>query len=192
MIIGCTGNYRKEEFYYILQKVHTILSKENIEFIISSDLEKNTEFNIPHYYTIMEFSQLVEKCDLLLAIGGDGTILSTVRRIGQNMKPIMGIHIGGLGFLSECTENNLKESINSILKNDYIVTQRMLLEVQITPENDAKQTLWALNDIVVDHGKSGRILKTKIKSEGRQNQILSVDTTNEGVIPYFKRMDKQI
>ena len=41
MIIGCTGNYRKEEFYPILQKVHTILGNENIEFLISSDLEKN-------------------------------------------------------------------------------------------------------------------------------------------------------
>ena len=162
MIIGCTGNYRKQEFYTILQKVHTILSDKNIEFIISSDLEKNTDFYTPRDYKIMEFSQLVDKCDILFAIGGDGTILSTVRRLEQNMKPIMGIHIGGLGFLSECTEKNLTESINSILNNDYVVTQRMLLEVQITPENDAKQILWALNDIVVDHGYSARLLKAEV------------------------------
>ena len=62
----------------------------------------------------MEFSLMVEKCDMLFAIGGDGTILSTVRRLEQNMKPIMGIHIGGLGFLSECTEDNLSESISYI------------------------------------------------------------------------------
>lgn len=162
MIIGCTGNYRKEEFYPILQKVHTILGNENIEFLISSDLEKNIEFNIPGDYTIMDFLELVDKCDILFAIGGDGTILSTVRRLEQNMIPIMGIHIGGLGFLSECTEKNLTESIHSILKNDYMVTQRMLLEVQITSENDEKQILWALNDIVVDHGPSARLLKAEV------------------------------
>ncbi len=50
MIIGCTGNYRKQEFYTILQKVHTILSDKNIEFIISSDLEKNTDFLTPRDY----------------------------------------------------------------------------------------------------------------------------------------------
>ena len=163
MIIGCTGNYRKEEFYVILQKVYSILKDENVEFLISSDLEKNTEFEIPNEYIIMEFLQLVEKCDVLFAIGGDGTILSTVRRLEQNMKPIMGIHIGGLGFLSECTEKNLKESINSILNNEYLISQRMLLEVQVSPPNDAIQTLWALNDVVVDHGPSARLLKTEVQ-----------------------------
>ena len=163
MIIGCTGNYRKDEFYPILQKTYSILKDRNVEFLISSDLIKNTEFNIPKEYIIMEFSQLVDKCDVLFAIGGDGTILSTVRRLEQNMKPIMGIHIGGLGFLSECTEDNLDESINSILKNEYIVSQRMLLEVQLLTSNDSIQTLWALNDIVVDHGPSARLLKAKIK-----------------------------
>ena len=163
MIIGCTGNYRKEEFYGILQKVYSILKDENVEFLISSDLEKNTEFKIPNEYIIMNFLQLVEKCDILFAIGGDGTILSTVRRLEQNMKPIMGIHIGGLGFLSECTERNLKESINSILKNEYLISKRMLLEVQVSPLNDAIQTLWALNDIVVDHGPSARLLKAEVQ-----------------------------
>ena len=163
MIIGCTGNYRKEEFYPILQKVCSILKNENVEFLISSDLEKNTEFKIPDEYTIMEFSQLVEKCDILLAIGGDGTILSTVRRLEKNIKPIMGIHIGGLGFLSECTEKNLEESINNILNNEYIVSQRMLLEVQVVHPNDTIQTLWALNDIVVDHGPSGRLFKAEVQ-----------------------------
>ena len=163
MIIGCTGNYRKEEFYTILQKVHKILSKEDIECIISSDLNKNSEFNIPPDYRIMDFRLMVEKCDLLFAIGGDGTILSTVRRLEQNMKPIMGIHIGGLGFLSECTEDNLDESIAYIMNGNYTVSERMLLETQITKPNDSKQMLWALNDIVVDQGPSARLLKIEVQ-----------------------------
>ena len=163
MIIGCTGNYRKEEFYTILNKVHEILSKNDIEFIISSDLNKNSEFNIPPDYKIMDFGLMGEKCDLLFAIGGDGTILSTVRRLEQNMKPIMGIHIGGLGFLSECTEGNLSESIAYILNSNYTVSDRMLLEAQIVPHNDSKQMLWALNDIVVDHGPSARLLKVEVQ-----------------------------
>ena len=59
MIIGCTGNYRKEEYYHILQKTFSILKDQNVEFQISADLEKNTDFKIPVEYTIMEFSQLV-------------------------------------------------------------------------------------------------------------------------------------
>ena len=163
MIIGCTGNYRKEEYYKILHKIHAILSKEDIEFIISSDLKKSSDFSIPQDYRIMDFPLMVKKCDLLFAIGGDGTILSTVRRLEQNMKPIMGIHIGGLGFLSECTEDNLAESIAYILNSNYTVSERMLLKVQITPPNDSKPIPWALNDIVVDHGPSARLLKVEVQ-----------------------------
>jgi len=163
MIIGCTGNYRKKEFYPILQKVHKILRNNGIQLIISSDLEKNSEFTIPSDYKIMDFLKMAKTCDLLFAIGGDGTILSTVRRLEQNMKPIMGIHIGGLGFLSECTENNLAENISYILNNNYNVSHRMLLEAQINPQNDSKHILWALNDIVVDHGPSARLLKIEVQ-----------------------------
>ena len=163
MIIGCTGNYRKEEYFTILQEVHALLSIEDVEFIISSDLKKSSEFSIPSNYRIMDFPLMIEKCDLLFAIGGDGTILSTVRRLEQNMKPIMGIHIGGLGFLSECTEDNLAESIAYILNSNYTVSERMLLEAQITSFNDSKQILWALNDIVIDHGPSARLLKVEVQ-----------------------------
>ena len=65
MIIGCTGNYRKEEFYTTLQKVHEILSKEDIEFIISSDLKKSSAFIVPSNYRTMDFTLMVKKCDVL-------------------------------------------------------------------------------------------------------------------------------
>ena len=94
---------------------------------------------------------MVKKCDILFAIGGDGTILSTVRRLAGNIKPIMGIHIGGLGFLSECTQNNLESSIQSVLDHDYSLSQRMMLEVCFQSKNDSEQILRALNDIVIDH-----------------------------------------
>ena len=162
MNIGCTGNYRKEEYYTILNKIYTILEKTDAKLLISSDLEKNLDFQIPNNYNIMEFSQLADKCDVLFAIGGDGTILSTVRRLGQKMKPIMGIHIGGLGFLSQCTDNNLEESINYILNEDYAVSRRILLEVHIKSDDNSDQVFWALNDIVVDHGPSARILKAEV------------------------------
>ena len=162
MNIGCTGNYRKEEYYTILNKIYTILEKTDAKLLISSDLEKNLDFQIPNNYNIMEFSQLADKCDVLFAIGGDGTILSTVRRLGQKMKPIMGIHIGGLGFLSQCTDNNLEESIDYILNEDYAVSRRMLLEVHIKSDDNSDQVFWALNDIVVDHGPSARILKAEV------------------------------
>ena len=163
MIIGCTGNYRKKEFYNILEKLHNIFKKLNVRFIISSDLEKNQNFNIPSDYKLMEFSKIIQECDILFAIGGDGTILSTVRRLGRISKPIMGIHIGGLGFLSDCTENNLGSTIRNILNNKYVISERMLLELQIFSKNKNKKQIWALNDIVIEQGSSARLLKVEVE-----------------------------
>jgi len=161
MIIGCTGNYRKEEYYCILEKVYNILTKLDVKFLISDDLKKNNKFQIPSSYSLVEFDALARQVDILFAIGGDGTILSTVRRLGQNQKPIMGIHIGGLGFLSQCAESNLEKSIHHVLNNEYGISKRMILKAQIQP-NGKKEIYWALNDVVVDHGPSARILKTEV------------------------------
>ena len=117
MIIGCTGNYRKEEYFIILERISTIFSKSDIKLLISDDLIKKDGYQIPDTYSLVEFDILAKQADILLAIGGDGTIVSTVRRLGKKQKPIMGIHIGGLGFLSECTESNLDKSINYIRAN---------------------------------------------------------------------------
>ena len=165
MIIGCTGNYRKEEYFIILERIYSILSKSDAEFLISDDLKKNEDCDIPNEYPLVEFDVLAKQADILLAIGGDGTILSTVRRLGQSQKAVLGIHIGGLGFLSECTETNLDKSICYILNNEYDISERMLLEVRIQP-NVKEAIYWALNDVVVDHGPSARILKTEVHVSG--------------------------
>ena len=162
MIIGCTGNYRKSKFFSILDKICEILFKRDVELIISDDLLKS-ENKINHQkYNLAQFDDLAKKSDVLLAVGGDGTILSTVRRLGNVQKPIMGIHIGGLGFLSECIEGNLEKSINDLVDDKYDISKRMLLEVSFN-DGKTKQQLHALNDIVVNHGPSARIIKTEVQ-----------------------------
>ena len=161
MIVGFTGNYRKEEYFSILSKVHGILKNKKIQLLVSDDLLKNEIVPIPEEYSLIEFDRLIKKVDIVFAVGGDGTILSTVRRLGNNQKPIVGIHIGGLGFLSECNENNIEENINYILENELSISKRMLLEVCVVSKKK-NQVFYAMNDVVVDHGLSGRTLKTEV------------------------------
>ncbi len=166
MIIGITGNYRKEEFYPLLEQVHTLITAKGYPVLISSDLVKNTEYNIPSNYEVVEFSNMIDTCTLVCAIGGDGTILSTVRRMEQKMIPVMGIHIGGLGFLSECTEDNLESSLEHVFNKEYSISNRMMLEVKVKSENEEDEVFYALNDIVIDHGPSGRVLKAEVQVSG--------------------------
>ncbi len=162
MIVGCTGNYRKNKFFSILDKISHILFKRDVELLISNDLLKSKNKINHQKYNLVQFDDLAKKADVLLAVGGDGTILSTVRRLGNMQKPIMGIHIGGLGFLSECVEENLENSINDLVDGKYDVSKRMLLEVSFI-DGKNKQKSYALNDIVVNHGPSARIVKTEVQ-----------------------------
>ena len=77
MLIGCTGNYRKEEYYTILWKIHKFLKNKDVELFVSSDLNKSKNRDKAKHYQLLEFKDLVKKCDIIFAIGGDGTILST-------------------------------------------------------------------------------------------------------------------
>ena len=86
MVIGCTGNYRKEEFFTILDKIHCFLKDQDVEILVSSDLRKLLKNDVSSDYAILEFSKMIKKCDIIFAIGGDGTILSTVRRLEENIK----------------------------------------------------------------------------------------------------------
>jgi len=164
MIIGCTGNYRKSEYFKIIQHINNFLSKNNIRCIISSDLYNAKNINkkdIKNNFDVMEFTRLEELSDLILCIGGDGTFLSTARRMQKFDVPLLGIHIGGLGFLAEVLKENINQSLQSIIDKKYSIEERMRIELSLKEKKDVKKFI-ALNDIVVDHGKSGRILKTKI------------------------------
>ena len=162
MVIGCTGNYRKEEFFKILSLVHKYLYDKNIDIIVSNDFLNHKNKNNEDSYKLENFDNLINKSDIIFAIGGDGTILSTVRRLKENKKPIMGIHIGGLGFLSETNKNNLQENINLIINNKYTISERMLLDIVVYSKKD-KFIFQSMNDLVANSASISRMVKVMVK-----------------------------
>ncbi|MBT7377631.1 MAG: NAD(+)/NADH kinase [Candidatus Marinimicrobia bacterium] len=167
MIIGLTGNFRKSRFYEIVNSIFPVIVNAGHSCFISSDYEEDEDAGkVKVGIDSLEFSELVETCDIILTIGGDGTLLSTARRMEENMKPILGIHIGGLGFLAESTRQTMAEAIEYISNQNYSIENRMMLSLHLSSLNGKSGGYHALNDIVVDHGHSGRILKTEITVSG--------------------------
>ena len=78
------------------------------------------------------------------------------------IKPILGIHIGGLGFLADSNRKTMNEAIELMIEGKYIIDSRMMLSLTINDINDNNLEYHALNDIVINHGNSGRILKTEV------------------------------
>ena len=160
IIITCTGNYRKNIFFDIVNKVGEFFKNNpNYKILLSNEyLSKNIKPSLVKNIVADDFTNCIKNSDLVFSIGGDGTILSTVRKLYQNQIPVMGIHIGSLGFLSQCTEDSLLEALSCVKSNKYKLDDRIMLEVEI----DSNKKYYALNDVVIDHGNSGRILRTKV------------------------------
>ena len=167
MIIGLTGNFRKSRFYEIVNSIFPVIRSAGHTCFISSDyLTDQDAHKMDVDINALEFNELVDKSDIILTIGGDGTLLSTARRMEENIKPILGIHIGGLGFLAESTRQTMEEAIKYITNKNYIIEDRIMLSLHVNGQNVKSAEYHALNDIVVDHGHSGRILKTEVTVSG--------------------------
>lgn len=108
--------------------------------------------------SFMPRERLPENTDMIVSLGGDGTMLSTARAVGANGTPILGINLGYLGFLTQLTPAALEVTLDSILDHRYQIEERMV--ALVTVENGARLTYpCALNDIVVDRGQVSRIIR---------------------------------
>jgi NAD+ kinase len=165
-IITCTGNYRKEKFFKIIQMICNFFEENNlfdnkIELRLSNEHENNIDkISLNKNIKIDTFDNCIKDSDLIMSIGGDGTILSTVRKLSNKSIPILGIHIGNLGFLAQSTEQTLIDALKCLINNDYTIEEKLLLKATIKDKN--RSNYYAFNDIVIDHGNSGRILKTRV------------------------------
>ena len=96
----------------------------------------------------------ISECDLIISIGGDGTFLKSARLSCE--KPIIGIHTGTLGFLTEIDSNNIRKSLIEILNNDYHIEERMMLEGEIIRKNgEIEKIPQALNEIGISKNTFG-------------------------------------
>ena len=108
----------------------------------------------------VSFKTMCQKSNMLLSIGGDGTLISLARRSLEFKKPIMGINMGKLGFLTDFKANTLKQSIDNILDDNYRIDVRMVIDVNATISGyNAK--FRAINDIVIRH-KKAKMMRVKL------------------------------
>jgi NAD+ kinase len=159
MVFGIIGNITKDKIWEVIPKLLEWFSERKVETIIPIELSKKIKVSLANV-SVLEKEKLLENCDMIISFGGDGTILSTVNFIGRTEKPIMGVNLGRLGFLAEVAVEELFEKLDLILRGDYIIEERMLLEGTIRAKHS--QTFFSLNDIVVDKSGFSRLIELDI------------------------------
>jgi NAD+ kinase len=96
--------------------------------------------------------------DLIIVLGGDGTLLSAARLIGDNDVPILGVNLGSLGFLTEITLDEMYISLEQILQNKFTTTRRLLLTAHVCREEERLTEYSALNDVVITKSALARVI----------------------------------
>lgn len=111
-------------------------------------------------------AQLGEEADLLVVVGGDGTILNVVGHLGEIIKPIFGINVGSLGFLTCLSSSAYREAVECIAKDRMKFSERTLLDVTVTNGKERQASMAALNDAVFSRGKLSRLIRLRTRVNG--------------------------
>lgn len=143
-------SFTRELIDWLKQKNTGILINEGIAFRLNmQELGCSTE-------------NLLSGCDIVIVLGGDGTLLNIARQAALYDVPIFGINLGHLGFLTEADTSNMYAALERLLAGDYYIEKRTMLEAFIENDTIATEKFLALNDIGITRGTFSRIISYSI------------------------------
>jgi NAD+ kinase len=161
--IGVIGRMGSAKVVETLRQLRTYLLNENYQVI----LEEETATLLPsHGLQAASKKLLGEICDLVIVVGGDGSLLGAARELSKAKIPILGVNRGRLGFLTDISPADLEERLGNVLNGDYIEESRFLLDATLTRNDHPQGFGTALNDVVLHPGKSMRMIGFDLYIDG--------------------------
>lgn len=108
---------------------------------------------------VVETDKLAASVDLMLVLGGDGTMIATARMLGDTEVPVLGVNYGGLGYLAEFRIEELYTALEAILAGNYVVEKRVMLAVELMRGDESLTHSRVLNDVVINKSALARIIE---------------------------------
>lgn len=113
----------------------------------------------------LPIEKLYDEADLVIALGGDGTILDCAKKMAKRGKPILGINLGHLGYMAELEMDEL-DSLSKIIEGNYTIDERSMMDIQVKDkEGNTKYLSSALNDAVISNGSVSKIINLELYAE---------------------------
>ena len=150
------------------------VADEFARYSISVLIEKETAA-IARKQSDLTIAQLGAQSDLLVVLGGDGTILHVAGQLGETMKPIFGINVGSLGFLTCANSSGYHEAIESVARDRINFSERTLLEVTVKTAGKKTGKMTALNDAVLSRGELSRLVLLRTMVDGESLTEFNAD-----------------
>ena len=156
-MIGLLAHSEKPAAASIVRAMASELTRHGVPFLA----ERNTA-PLAGLVSELDVHDLAERCELLVAMGGDGTILRVVHKLPGVLPPIFGINIGSLGFLTCLGPGEISRAVSSIRDRDYILSNRPLLEARLSLSGGRTRILHGLNDAVISRGERSELVKIRV------------------------------
>lgn len=160
-VIGRTGNVEVVE---TLERLKTFLLSRQLNVVIE---ESMAQLLPEHGLKVCTRKEMGEACDLVIVIGGDGSLLGAARAVARYNVPVLGINRGSLGFLTDIQPDRLEEQIGEVLDGKFIIESRFLLEMELKRDGEVIGRSDALNEVVLHPGKVTRMIRFELFIDGQ-------------------------
>jgi len=166
--IGIIAKQNKPEAIPIVRNLVEWFRPKKIEVYMEEGMVKQFHPPLagPHLNSIGR-EDIPTKVEMIIVLGGDGTLLSVARLVGDHDVPILGVNLGGLGFLTEITLEELYRVLEKVVQGDFITDERVVLNASVIRRGEKMAEFIVLNDAVINKGALARIidLETTINGE---------------------------
>jgi NAD+ kinase len=161
--IGIVSKPKKAEIREIVPPLLKWLRDRNIEAFI----DKETGAIIDSSEKCLTRNEMPGKVDLLIILGGDGTLLAAARALNRKTVPILAVNLGGLGFLTVISRDEIYPTLENVLAGKFHCERRVQIEAEIIRADEVIASFLALNDVVLNKGAIARILDFDLLVDGR-------------------------
>jgi NAD+ kinase len=151
--IGIIANIKKPLTKEVVEKIIQWAKENKVDFFLDEELSALVDYKEKS----SPREKLWQVCEMIISLGGDGTMLASARAVSEHQTPILGINLGGLGFLTEITSNDIDRTLDKLKNGDFFIEKRMVLETEV--EGLKKFDQYALNDVVIDKGEVARLFQ---------------------------------
>lgn len=164
--VGLIANLDKPGARSLLQTLISAFESRNIGVIVESASVGLLKDHSPDL-DVRDLEELAADSDLLVVLGGDGTLLGVVGRLGEAVKPVAAINVGTLGFLTCATAEEYETLVDAIANGDYEVSPRAIIEARLQHGSDSEeQMVHALNEITVVRGATSCVVHVETRVDG--------------------------
>lgn len=162
MKISIFPNFNNDGVLQTCEEICKELDKLGVEYSVAKCNESDETGTLPLFF---DTDELIENCDIVIVVGGDGTTLNVAKAASLHNKLTLGINAGRLGFMSGLERDELS-LLNRLVSGEYEVEERMMIDASLLSENGT-QNFICLNDAVITRGDLARLIDVTVKSDGR-------------------------